>query len=65
MPRLESTIRFAADRLTALAQAKGAIEHPVPEVLFVCEQNAGRSQMTTGYLKAFSGGAVRSACGDI
>ena len=39
------TTRFATDRLTALAQAKGAIESPVPEILFVCEQNAGRSQM--------------------
>ena len=39
------TARFANDRLTALAQAKGSIESPVPEVLFVCEQNAGRSQM--------------------
>ncbi len=38
-------IRFATDRLTALAQAKGALDHEVPEVLFVCEQNAGRSQM--------------------
>ena len=47
------TTRFATDRLTALAQAKGAIESPVPEVLFVCEQNAGRSQMAavlTNYL---------------
>ncbi|MCU1440930.1 MAG: Phosphatase [Rhodoglobus sp.] len=39
------TVRFATDRLTALAQAKGAVGVPVPEVLFVCEQNAGRSQM--------------------
>lgn len=39
------TTRFATDRLTALAQAKGAIESAVPEILFVCEQNAGRSQM--------------------
>ena len=39
------TTRFATDRLTALAQAKGAIASSVPEVLFVCEQNAGRSQM--------------------
>lgn len=39
------TGRFAADRLTALAQATGAIASPVPEILFVCEQNAGRSQM--------------------
>lgn len=40
-----NTTRFATDRLTALAQAKGSIERTVPEVLFVCEQNAGRSQM--------------------
>ncbi|WP_341855013.1 hypothetical protein [Brachybacterium sp. GPGPB12] len=39
------TERFARDRLTALAQAKGAAPHDVPEVLLVCVQNAGRSQM--------------------
>jgi protein-tyrosine-phosphatase len=57
------TIRFATDRLTALAQAKGAIGSPVPEVLFVCEQNAGRSQMAA-VLTSFVGGGrvhVRSA----
>lgn len=53
-----NTIRFATDRLTALAQAKGAIETPVPEVLFVCEQNAGRSQMAAALTHALSGGAV-------
>lgn len=53
-----NTIRFATDRLTALAQAKGAITHPVPEVLFVCEQNAGRSQMAAIFTNALSGGAV-------
>jgi arsenate reductase len=53
-----NTIRFATDRLTALAQAKGAIERPVPEVLFVCEQNAGRSQMAAVFTNALSGGAV-------
>ena len=37
--------RFATDRLASLAQSKGSIDHSVPEVLFVCEQNAGRSQM--------------------
>lgn len=36
---------FATDRLTALAQAKGAIDKHVPEILFVCVHNAGRSQM--------------------
>nr|WP_241978394.1 arsenate reductase ArsC [Cryobacterium sp. Hz9] len=53
-----STSSFARERLTALAQAKGAIERPVPEVLFVCEQNAGRSQMAAVFTNALSGGAV-------
>ncbi|GAA0995139.1 arsenate reductase ArsC [Subtercola frigoramans] len=53
-----NTIRFATDRLTALAQAKGAIESLVPEVLFVCEQNAGRSQMAAALTHALSGGRV-------
>ncbi len=53
-----NTARFATDRLTALAQAKGAFEHAVPEVLFVCEQNAGRSQMAAVLTNALSGGAV-------
>lgn len=35
--------RFAAARLTALAQAEGRLDEPVPEVLFVCDANAGRS----------------------
>lgn len=52
------TTRFATDRLTALAQAKGAIESPVPEVLFVCEQNAGRSQMAAVLTNHLSGGRV-------
>jgi arsenate reductase len=52
------TGRFAADRLTALAQAKGAIASPVPEILFVCEQNAGRSQMAAVLTTSMSGGRV-------
>jgi arsenate reductase len=52
------TVRFATDRLTALAQAKGAIVHDVPEVLFICEQNAGRSQMAAVITNALSGGRV-------
>lgn len=53
-----NTIRFATDRLTALAQAKGAVDRPVPEVLFVCVENAGRSQMAAVLTTALSGGAV-------
>lgn len=37
--------RFAREQLWAIAQATGAIEKPLPEVLFVCDRNAGRSQM--------------------
>ena len=50
--------RFATDRLTALAQAKGAVAHDVPEVLFVCAQNAGRSQMAAGLLHHHGGDRV-------
>jgi protein-tyrosine-phosphatase len=35
--------RFAREQLTALAQAQGAIVSTVPEVLYVCTHNAGRS----------------------
>ena len=52
------TVRFATDRLTALAQAKEAIERPVPEVLFVCEHNAGRSQMAAVLAAHLSDGRV-------
>ncbi|WP_150307715.1 arsenate reductase ArsC [Planctomonas psychrotolerans] len=52
------TVRFATDRLTALAQAKGAFAHDVPEVLFICEQNAGRSQMAAVITNALSNGRV-------
>ena len=52
------TIHFATDRLTALAQAKGAIERTVPEVLFVCDQNAGRSQMAAVLTAQLSQGRV-------
>ncbi|MFD0853247.1 three-helix bundle dimerization domain-containing protein, partial [Actinomadura adrarensis] len=39
------TERFATQRLTALAQADGKLAKPVTEALFVCDGNAGRSQM--------------------
>ena len=50
--------RFARDRLTALAQAKGAIPKSVPEVLFVCVQNSGRSQMAAALLRRLGGDRV-------
>jgi len=39
------TQRFARDQLLAAAQAEGNIATTVPEILFVCVHNAGRSQM--------------------
>jgi arsenate reductase len=55
--------RFARERLKALGQAEGTITKEQPEVLFVCVQNAGRSQMAAGLVKLRSGGRihVRSA----
>ena len=50
--------RFAHDRLIALAQAKGAIPKSVPEVLFVCVQNSGRSQMAAGLVRHLAGDRV-------
>jgi protein-tyrosine-phosphatase len=58
--------RFARDRLRALGQADGLLTKEQPEVLFVCVQNAGRSQMAAGLLALRSGGqvGVRSAGSD-
>jgi protein-tyrosine-phosphatase len=42
--------RFARERLRALGQAEGSIVKDMPEVLFVCVQNAGRSQMAAALL---------------
>ena len=49
---------FATDRLTALAQAKGATDKAVPEVLFVCVHNAGRSQMAAALMRHHGAGRV-------
>ncbi len=58
--------RFARERLRALAQAEGRIVKDVPEVLFVCVQNAGRSQMAAGLMNLRAQGSVhvRSAGSD-
>jgi arsenate reductase (thioredoxin) len=50
--------RFARERLRALAQAEGAIVKDVPEVLFVCVHNAGRSQMAAALLDHHAKGKV-------
>ena len=58
--------RFARERLRALAQSQGAIAKDVPEVLFVCVHNAGRSQMAAALLDHHARGKVhiRSAGSD-
>jgi protein-tyrosine-phosphatase len=50
--------RFARERLRALAQVEGKLTKEVPEVLFVCVQNAGRSQMAAGLLDKLADGRV-------
>lgn len=49
------TSHFATDRLTALAAANGLVLRGTPEVLFVCVQNAGRSQMAAAILRFLAG----------
>jgi protein-tyrosine-phosphatase len=58
--------RFARQRLRALGQVEGTITKTVPEVLFVCVQNAGRSQMAAALLDHYAEGRVhvRSAGSD-
>jgi protein-tyrosine-phosphatase len=55
--------KFSKDRLRALATAKGSVAKEKPEVLFVCVQNAGRSQMAMALMASLSNGIinVRSA----
>jgi arsenate reductase len=50
--------RFARERLRAAAQVEGSIVKEVPEVLFVCVHNAGRSQMAAALLDHHANGRV-------
>jgi protein-tyrosine-phosphatase len=58
--------RFTRDRLQALAQADRLVPKGLPEVLYVCVHNAGRSQMAALLTSHLSGGRVhvRSAGSD-
>jgi arsenate reductase len=51
------TAQFAAERLSAAAAAQGRTDG-APEVLFVCVQNAGRSQMAAAILRHLAGDRV-------
>ncbi|HXV32503.1 MAG TPA: hypothetical protein VD769_00735, partial [Gaiellaceae bacterium] len=62
-PVTQHRVRQTADALAsefagALGQAEGRIVKEVPEVLFVCVQNAGRSQMAAGLLSYRAAGKV-------
>jgi arsenate reductase (thioredoxin) len=51
-------IRFATDRLAAVARNQGAPTAGIPEVLFVCTHNAGRSQIAAALLDHYAHGRV-------
>lgn len=50
--------RTARERLQALAQASGTVTKEVPEILFVCIHNAGRSQMAAVMTATLGGDRV-------
>jgi arsenate reductase (thioredoxin) len=50
--------RFARERLQAVAQAEGILAKQLPGILFVCEHNAGRSQIAAALAHELSDGAV-------
>lgn len=47
--------KFARQRLRALDRADSRTENDAPAVLFLCVQNAGRSQMALGFLQHYAG----------
>lgn len=51
--------RFAKDQLRAAAQVGGLIPKKLPEVLFVCVHNAGRSQMAAGLAHSLGAGRIQ------
>lgn len=50
--------KFAKERLRALGRVEGSLPSTVPGVLFLCVQNAGRSQMAAGWLRHLAGDRV-------
>jgi arsenate reductase len=52
--------RHATERLRASAQADGYEPKPVPEVLFVCVHNAGRSQMAAALAQQLGAGRLHA-----
>ncbi|MFX0538541.1 three-helix bundle dimerization domain-containing protein [Ornithinimicrobium sp. Y1847] len=52
--------KFARERLIQLADAKGVDQQGVLDVLFICNGNAGRSQMAAAFANAQSDGRIRA-----
>lgn len=50
--------RFAKERLRALVRLELGSEVTTPAVLFLCVQNAGRSQMAAGWMRHLAGDGV-------
>jgi arsenate reductase (thioredoxin) len=50
--------RFARERLAAVARSQAGVSVGLPEVVFVCIHNAGRSQMAAGLLDLRARGTV-------
>lgn len=55
--------RFARERLHAAARTEGLRMTDKPAVLFLCVQNAGRSQMAAGWLSHLAGDGVEVMSG--
>jgi arsenate reductase (thioredoxin) len=55
--------RFARQRLRALARVEGKPTDRGPVVLFLCNHNAGRSQMAMGFFSHLAGGAAAAWSG--
>jgi arsenate reductase len=58
-----SVHRSARERFRARGQAQGGIVKDIPEVLFVCVHNAGRSQMAAALLDEHAQGRVQVRSG--
>ncbi|HYZ12221.1 MAG TPA: arsenate reductase ArsC [Actinomycetota bacterium] len=58
--------RFTRQRLRALARIEGTLTDARPMVVFLCIQNAGRSQMAAGWMQHLGGENVEvySGCSD-
>lgn len=55
--------RLTRERLDARAQVEGKLAKRVPEVLFVCVQNAGRSQMAAALARHYAGSQLHLRTG--